>query len=511
MRRYGKYPRRRRRLIVAAVLVVLGLSAAVRLWGLGEPREYMFDETYYAQDAAAIVEGRVGPADADLPWEPGDEVSWPHPEIGKLSIALGILAFGDGPWGWRLPSVVAGLALLACVYPLARRLGLGTPWALAALLLAACDLLGIAQSRIATLDVFVAVWTALCVLLALRYVQSGRSRLDLALCGLSGGLALATKWSGALALIAAALVIAIETWLPRTRERAPGVVRSRAREGALLGLSLVVLPALVYVASYAQYFLSGHSLADWRELHAQMWHFNWTLSAPHSYASAAPTWIFDYRPVWYSFERAGGDFVGMVAMGNPFLWWLSVIAVVVALALALRRLDGVPLLALAVVAALYLPWFAASRTSFLFYMAPVAPFLAILVAGTLEALERTCRRPGAEAASPRRALIAFAAGFVGAALGWALVAGAAVLLFWELPARVSRSAAVVTTAVAIVAVVVVVVVVFTDSRLLRLRGVLVWLLPGVVCGIAVPFLPIVLNVPISPDDFYRLMWLRSWI
>jgi hypothetical protein len=30
-------------------------------------------------------------------------------------------------------------------------------------------------------------------------------------------------------------------------------------------------------------------------------------------------------------------------------------------------------------------------------------------------------------------------------------------------------------------------------------------------GICVPFLPIVMNVGMDPDDFYRLIWFPSWI
>ena len=162
----------------------------------------MFDEVYYAKDAKAIVDGRVGP-EAPLRWEAGDEVSWPHPEMGKFAIAAGIVLFGDRAFGWRLPAVIAGLVMLACVYPLARRLGLPPPWALIALVFAAADTLGIAQSRIATLDVFVGVWTVLCILLALRYAQDGRRKRWLVLCAVAGGMAVATKWSGGLALMAA--------------------------------------------------------------------------------------------------------------------------------------------------------------------------------------------------------------------------------------------------------------------------------------------------------------------
>ena len=141
----------RRHGVALAVALILLVSAALRLWQLGTPAEMMFDEIYYAKDAKAIVDNRVG-THGQFRWEAGDEVSWPHPEMGKFAIALGILLFGDRSFGWRLPAVVAGIALLACVYPLARRLGLSPPWALLALLFAAADPLGVAQSRIATLE-----------------------------------------------------------------------------------------------------------------------------------------------------------------------------------------------------------------------------------------------------------------------------------------------------------------------------------------------------------------------
>ena len=156
-------PARRHGYALAVALILL-ISAALRLWQLGTPAEMMFDEIYYAKDAKAIVDGRVG-VHGQYRWAAGDEVSWPHPEMGKLAIAAGILLFGDRSFGWRLPAVIAGIGLLACVYPLGRRLGLSPPWAVIALLFAAADPLGITQSRIATLDIFIAVWTVVCILL----------------------------------------------------------------------------------------------------------------------------------------------------------------------------------------------------------------------------------------------------------------------------------------------------------------------------------------------------------
>ena len=147
--------------------------------------------------------------------------------------------------------------------------------------------------------------------------------------------------------------------------------------------ALVLLPALLYFASYAQYFAKGHTLGDWWELQRQMYQFGLHLNAKHAYASVAPSWIVDYRPVWYYFTGTT-RFRGVVAIGNPFLWWAAVLALLVAPALALMRRTSLLLPAAAVlVVVLYIPWFAASRTSFLYYMTPVAPFMAVLVATAL--------------------------------------------------------------------------------------------------------------------------------
>jgi hypothetical protein len=36
-------------------------------------------------------------------------------------------------------------------------------------------------------------------------------------------------------------------------------------------------------------------------------------------------------------------------------------------------------------------------------------------------------------------------------------------------------------------------------------------LAGAIVGIAVAFLPIVLNIPISPGHWAHIMWFRNWI
>jgi dolichyl-phosphate-mannose-protein mannosyltransferase len=512
-------PQKKQRIALAIALILLA-SAALRLWQVSTPAEYMFDEVYYAKDAKAIVDGRVGTHGA-LRWEAGDEVSWPHPEMGKFAIAAGIIVFGDRSFGWRLPAVLAGLVILACVYPLARRLGLPPPWALLALVLAATDTLGLAQSRIATLDVFLGAWTVLCVLLALRYAQDGRQARWLVLCGAAGGMALATKWSGAMALGAAAVII-FAFWLRDAR--AAGAARAepagedtsafddgpypgqRVTTALLAALpvvgALVLLPAVIYFASYAQYLSAGHTLADWWELQRQMLTFNLHLKATHSYASRAPTWIVDYRPVWYYFVGKT-EYRGVVAIGNPFLWWAATLALVAAPVLALLRRTMLLLPAAALIALLYFPWFAATRTSFLYYMTPVAPFMAILVAAAFMHL-------AGSSALPARGWLVLGAAAIATALLWLPVGRFAAWLFWTRPHRVGLPFAWAGVGIGTMLVLLMALILFSP-RLRAARPLVVMALAGMIAGIAVAFLPIVLAMPISPSYFAHITWFPSWI
>ena len=519
----------RRHGVALAVALILLVSTALRLWQLSTPAEYMFDEIYYAKDGKAIVDGRVGPK-APLRWAGGDEVSWPHPEMGKFAIAAGIRLFGDRAFGWRLPAVLAGVALLACVYPLGRRLGLSPPWALLALLFAAADPLGIAQSRIATLDIFIAVWTVACVLFALHYVQDGWRARWLFACGAAGGMAVATKWSGALAIIAAALIVLV-AWILQSRAarrdeagapaEAETVTRRRHPILASCGESvpasppegsvaprvlsvlaaLVVLPLAVYLLSYVQYFATGHTLADFRELHRQMLTFNLNLEATHTYASAAYTWIVIYRPVWYFFEGKE-TYWGVVAIGNPFLWWLATLSLAAALVLALLRRSYALLPAAALVIVLYVPWFATSRTSFLYYMTPVAPFMAILLATAL------CLFAGGVV--PRRGWVAVAGVALAVAVLWRPVGIGAGWLFWTLPRGASDTMGWVGVTVGVL-LAIAVLILLLSPRLKPYRPWMAMVVAGAVIGIVVAFIPVVLGLPISPEYFSHITWFPSWI
>ncbi len=223
-------PARRQRIVFIVALILL-VSAALRLYQLADPAEYMFDEVYYAKDAKAIVDGRVG-TDGPLPWEAGDEVSWPHPEMGKFAIAVGILVFGDRSFGWRVPAVIAGLVMLGARLPAraparpAAALGADRPRS-GGRRPARHRPVAHRHARRVRGDVDRAVH------LPRAALRAGRAQpLVLVLSALAGGMAVGTKWSGGLALMVVGVILVL-VWARdyRTARRAGAERRPGRRPG----------------------------------------------------------------------------------------------------------------------------------------------------------------------------------------------------------------------------------------------------------------------------------------
>ncbi|MDO5681854.1 MAG: glycosyltransferase family 39 protein [Propionibacteriaceae bacterium] len=155
-------------------LAITVLAFVLRVVELTRPSGLVFDETYYAKDAYALlqsgfernwIEGANEKAirgDFSGMQESGSFIV--HPPLGKWLIALGIQVFGFNAFGFRIPSVIAGCGLLLVVFFLARRLSRSTMVGAIAALLLSMDGLHFTMSRIALLDIFQAFFTVAAVL-----------------------------------------------------------------------------------------------------------------------------------------------------------------------------------------------------------------------------------------------------------------------------------------------------------------------------------------------------------
>lgn len=376
-------------------IVVVALAVLLRAPRLDFPAAIYFDETYYANDAAVFIEGVRAydhPLDEKATEPPSQpppfvglrgEKSWVHPDLGKWAIAAGEAAFGStSPWGWRIVPALFGVGTVALVFLMGLELFSGSVvWAGLAAGFAALDGLLITQSRVAMLDAMLIGFVCLGAWCLLRDRRSPGSdegppwygsgwRVG---AGLAFGAATATKWSGALALLAAlGLTVASRAANGRLR-----------REAAGIALTLLAIPFLVYLASYAGWFAQhGLSPSAFVDLHRQIANYHTTLAATHTYESRAWTWPFLVRPVAYFYDDSGGVIRHILGVGNPGLWWPFVVAFFGLAGLARPdrwgARDPYPArFVLTFYLVQYLPWLLVPRALFLWYMGPVVPFMAL--------------------------------------------------------------------------------------------------------------------------------------
>lgn len=425
--------RTRRRLFArptTAVLVVTILAAVLRLWNLGSPPERIFDEFYYSKSACIFLgysqERCSVESDDEKYWFNlhKDVGAWVHPPLGKWAIAAGELAFGtdasDGlserdAFGFRVSSAVAG-TLTVTVFAILLQLLFGSAlWTFVGGTLLATEGLSLVQSRVSMLDVFVAFWITLAFLFLVldrRWIERRTPAPTAAFdgpglvwlpaqadapsplwrpwrfaTGVVLGLALATKWSGATAVLG--VVVLAFVWEAERRRRAGEwrwLFNTIAREGFGIFLAFAVLPLVVYVGGYTGWFIdNGWSLKLWGELQVSMADYHANLrpvgqdgKAIHPYLSPAWQWLLLRRPVLYFAEYFGfGDRRVIYANGNPVIFWGAFLSIPAAVSMWRRLRDWRAGFAVIGFAALYLPWLVVPRPQFLFYALPVVPFLVI--------------------------------------------------------------------------------------------------------------------------------------
>ncbi len=472
----------------ASISVAL-LALFLRLWRLGSPNAFLFDETYYAKDAWSMANfGYVRSYDdaadkailagqATGHWESGPSLIV-HPEVGKWLIALGEKAFGMDPFGWRVAAAIVGSLMVLVMCRLVRRMTGSTLLGCVGGLLLSFDGLHLTLSRMALLDIFAAFFMLLGVHAVVADRDWFRRRLAdrlpdgpvsggfgpiramlwrpwLVAAGVAFGLAVGTKWSALYPL--AAFGVLAWVWSAGAR-RSFGVraatVRSALVDGVPAFLQLVLVAFVVYAGSWTgwlvhadeyeqawsstQYtrFVSWDGTCDDEKLvHVksnddrwpaatqkdasgvgevvQSFHSLWNYHqdiytfhryfldcAKHDYASQPAGWLLVNRPVGADAQlkiqpgqqgcdaAPGSDCLRQVLiMGNPTLWWGSLLALVASAALWLGARDWRYGVAVVGTLVTWLPWLVnADRPIFSFYAIMTLPFLVLastLVMGRL--------------------------------------------------------------------------------------------------------------------------------
>jgi dolichyl-phosphate-mannose--protein O-mannosyl transferase len=376
---------------IAGVTIAAGLVRFVRL---AEPGVLVFNEEFYVQDACRYL---LGAADVCLNWAPPIPES--HPPLAKWLIAAGISAFGYTPLGWRVATAAAGTLTVALLYLLARKLSFSAAGATLAAFLLAIDPLHFLHSRLGMLDIFIPLFATaalLCCVYDRDHILRRRSNHPWRLAaGIAAGAAIAVKWPGAFAL-ATVVFLTVRWELSARRTTGVAAVREVFREqGLSIAGALLLLPALVYAASYTWTRPTTLFTARfWSELaryHAFLWQIHGSLGGLP--AQSPPwTWFLPTRPMVYFHQYAEEGCREVAAFASP-LWVLALVPIGLMLVRAAQRhrVEDAEGMILCGFACSYLPWLlvALNRSViFLYYMLPTVPFFCLAMAHLARSMPR---------------------------------------------------------------------------------------------------------------------------
>ena len=397
---------RRLPLVLLAVLSVASLGARSAWLGLPCDRpctsvaehRLIFDENYYVNAARVIagIEPPPGAHYADAP--PGVDPNSEHPPLAKLVIAEAIRLLGDGPWAWRLGSLLMGSLAILGLFALVRAAG-GSRWlALGSAALMAGDNLLLVHGRLATLDEY-----ALAPMLwgVAAYLRGRRVT-----AGVLIAVAACMKEVGAYALLALAAFELLRLVNERGSPWVFGALRQRATAaasrlavctGTAVGAFLLLLGALDRLATPFDP-VTGRSVRG-----GPIGHVLHMISyASHQVSPDGPTgissypwtWFADFKPIVYSViglvnpanrrfvVSPPAHFIGFIS--PPILLFALPALGVVVWETSRGRADRMGLAGASLLLGTFAPFALASlflsRTSYLYYMVLVMPGVYVLVA-----------------------------------------------------------------------------------------------------------------------------------
>jgi len=350
---------------LAPISIIIGFALTLRLWQLNLPKGYIFDEVYYAKDAASLITHGV-----ELN-EGGMAEFVVHPPLGKWLIGIGIKLFGNNEFGWRVIAAVVGSASVLLIYLIVQRLFNSLFLSNIAAALFALDGLHLVMSRVALLDIFLMFFILLSFYLILRD--------NLWLSGVIIGLASATKWS---AVFVIPLLILLTVNLSRANLATWGKRFSQ----------FVLTPIGIYLLSWSGWIFSSKGWARdsgsnlfsslWN-YHVEIMNFHRGLTEQHTYAANPWSWLVLGRPTSFYYEtpkNCGAQSCSqeILAIGTPILWWAGIFAIAITVGLFITNRDRISAFILAGIAGTYLPWFfIQNRTTFYFYAIAIFPFIVL--------------------------------------------------------------------------------------------------------------------------------------
>ncbi len=315
-----------------------------------------FDEIYHARTAFESANG-----------EPIYE--WTHPPLGKDFMSWSVKTLGMNPFAWRLAGTMAGVLMIPAIFFLALLMFRKTVWATLAALLMAFDGMHFVQTRIATIDSYGVLFIILMFLFMYWYYSISfydmplkKTFIPLGLCGLSFGLGAASKWICLYAGAGLAVIFFMTLFkryqeytvakkaLPKatgeTKQYLQHVTNSFALNTCytllFCILVFIIIPLIIYCASYYPYWNAVGETRKWHELIIQnqkdMFNYHSKLEATHGYQSDWYTWPVMYLPMFYYLGPSNSETMSAIySFGNPAVWYSGLVCTLMAMYVFVKR------------------------------------------------------------------------------------------------------------------------------------------------------------------------------
>lgn len=331
-------------------------SFLLRIWHLGKIGDQIFDEVYFVKFAQNY---RDGVSFFDI-----------HPPLGKLIIALTLKLFGDTSFTWRIMPAIFGTLLIILGYFAGKEISSKLTGLFVAAILALDGML-LVYSRTGLIDIFLVFFVLLSFFFFLKFARTSNN-LFLVLSGLSVGLTASVKYIGGLILaVFAVMIIAKNISLKSSWWK--------------FVIFLIILPSVIYLAFFLFNFRGTDFFARVWEWQWQSFNYNITLTEGHPYASKWWGWFLLLRPIWLYFKDENGRMIGVDGIGNPLLWWSSIVVIPLLIWGTFKKYqNNLPILAGFLIFLLF--WAPFGRVLFFYHALPSFVFLTLGIAWWLERL-----------------------------------------------------------------------------------------------------------------------------
>ncbi|MCR4955938.1 MAG: phospholipid carrier-dependent glycosyltransferase [Lachnospiraceae bacterium] len=324
-----------------------------------------------------------------------------HPPLGKSIISLGIKVFGMNPFGWRFMVALFGVLSIPLMYAFAYKMAERWDVALMASILLMTEFMHFTLSRIATIDIIVAVFILMSFYFIyafgkdLLYRQEGVKRLsiDLFLCGISCALAISTKWTGFYSSLGVAVLLF--GYLITYTVKNGGIKENFPLWCKLAGVCVVcfvVIPFTVYLLSYIpfQHISEDQSLFRLMADNAKsMLSYHEGVRQTHPYSSRWYQWPVDSKPLLDAWDSLSNGKVSAISTFlNPLVAFGGLVALVHNGYLALRKknMEGATLLVCYL--AMLVPWMFIKRTTFIYQYFVCSMILILMIANSVRNIEK---------------------------------------------------------------------------------------------------------------------------